>query len=73
MPRNRRSLDEMNLNPLLLKGESKTLAEQCAELDWSDVDRADALTVARSVWHAQKPGIPFPISSFHANPPRKDD
>jgi DNA-binding beta-propeller fold protein YncE len=59
-------LDEINPRAQKLKGEAKRLALECAELDWSDVDRAKAGVVARAVWSVQKPGVPFPKAAFHA-------
>jgi DNA-binding beta-propeller fold protein YncE len=63
---NRVPLDEMNPPAQALRGEARRLAEASARQDWSDVDRADAAVVARAVWHAQKPGRPFPVRHFTA-------
>lgn len=70
---NKIPLDEMNPRPSALKGEARRLAEACARLDWSDVDRADATTVARAVWGANRPGEPFPWHAFHPNKDDDDD
>lgn len=64
---NRVALDEMNPPASALRGEARKLAEACAKQDWTSVDRADPTIVARSIWHAQKPGVPFPKNAFHAN------
>jgi phospholipase C len=64
---NRVPLDEMNPAPSTLKGEARRLAEACARLDWSDLDRADATTLARAMWLAGKPKTPFPWRQFHPN------
>jgi YVTN family beta-propeller protein len=58
---NRIPLDEMNKPASSLRGEARRLAEACDRLDWSDVDRADARTVAEAVWSVQKPGTRFPV------------
>ncbi len=68
---NRVPLDELNPPRERLSGEAKRLAEACAKLNWSDVDLADATTVARAVWSVQKPGKPFPWGHFRPN--RDDD
>jgi len=60
-------LDEMNPAPKALRGEARRLAEACARLDWSDVDRADAATVARAVWGSVRGSQPFPWPHFHPN------
>lgn len=67
---NRIPLDELNPPLSALKGVSKQFALACLKLDWSDVDRADATILARSVWAAERPGQLFPWSKFH---PAKDD
>ncbi len=67
---NRIPLDEMNPPASALRGEARRLAEASDKLDWSDVDRAHAATVAQAVWSVQRPGVPFPWHSFRAN---KDD
>jgi len=67
---NRVPLDEPNPPTAALKGLQKQLALACVKLDWSDVDRADATTLARAVWAVSRPGTPFPWSKFH---PAKDD
>lgn len=66
---NRIPLDEMNPDPQALKHdpEAKRLAEASDRLDWSDVDRADAETVARAVWHSRYPKRAFPMQHFHPN------
>src|SRR5579884_1724561 len=61
---NRIPLDEMNPPARALQGEARRLALACARLDWSGLDRADAATVARAVWHNRKPGQPFPARRF---------
>jgi DNA-binding beta-propeller fold protein YncE len=48
--RNRVALTELNPPLSQLSGEALDLARACERLDWSDVDRADAPTVARAVW-----------------------
>ncbi len=65
---NRIPLDEMNPRPTSLRGEARRLAEASDKLDWSDIDRADAATVSRAVWHATTNGKPFPWRHFSANP-----
>jgi DNA-binding beta-propeller fold protein YncE len=60
-------LDELNPPATALRGEARRWAEASARLDWSDVDRADATTVARAVWQSRRPGQPFPWRSFHPN------
>lgn len=67
--KNRVPLDELNPPLANLKGVQKQLAQACLKLDWSDVDRADATTLARSVWSIARPGTPFPWRAFH---PAKD-
>jgi hypothetical protein len=67
---NRVPLDELNPSVAALKGTQKQLAQACLKLDWSDVDRANATTVARSVWIAERPNTPFPWGRFH---PANDD
>ncbi|HEU4754481.1 MAG TPA: alkaline phosphatase family protein, partial [Armatimonadota bacterium] len=69
---NRVPLDTMNPPATSLRGLSRRLAEASDRLDWSDVDRADAETVARAVWHSVRPGQPFPAHAFHANPDNDD-
>ncbi|MGV3723943.1 MAG: alkaline phosphatase family protein, partial [Actinomycetota bacterium] len=64
---NRIKLDEMNPTPTALRGEARRWAEASNRLDWSNVDRADAPTVAQAVWHSLKPGQPFPWRHFHPN------
>lgn len=61
-------LDEMNKPVAELKGEPKRLAQACAKLDWSEVDRADFTIVARAAWSAQRPGQPFPWDRFNRYP-----
>jgi hypothetical protein len=70
--KNRVPLDELNPSVAQLKGESKRLALACERLDWREVDRADATTVARAVWAAQRPGEAFP-KRFFRPPPKVDD
>jgi DNA-binding beta-propeller fold protein YncE len=70
---NRIPLDEMNPAPSTLRGEARQLAEASERLDWSDVDRAHASTVARAVWHSLKPGQPFPWQHFHPNEDADED
>jgi hypothetical protein len=64
---NRIRLDEMNPPATALRGQARRLAQASDRLDWSDVDRAHAATVARAVWSAQRPGKAFPWHSFRAN------
>lgn len=66
-------LDELNPPATALKGTRKQLALACAKLDWSDVDRADATTIARAVWNLQMPGVTFPAKRFHPNLKVDDD
>ena len=68
---NRIKLDELNPPLAELRGERKRLAQACARLDWSDVDRASPSIVARAVWLAQRPGESFPRKWFNLNV--KDD
>ena len=70
---NRIPLDELNPPATALRGESKRLALACANLDWSDVDRADPKVVARAVWLAQRPGEPFPTRWYNLNVKGDDD
>lgn len=70
---NRIPLDEMNPPAAALRGRSRQLALASEKLDWSDVDRADAPTVAQAVWNAQKPGKPFPWKHFHPNEDAEDE
>ncbi|HVK04511.1 MAG TPA: bifunctional YncE family protein/alkaline phosphatase family protein [Armatimonadaceae bacterium] len=67
--KNRIPLDEMNPRPQALNHdpEAKRLAIASDRLDWSDVDRAHAETVARAVWHSRFPQRPFPMEHFHPN------
>ena len=65
------ALDEMNPPAKKLTGIQRELALECAALDWSDVDRAHAETVAKAIWYAQKPNVPFPVNRFH--PPVDQD
>lgn len=67
---NRIPLDELNPPLSALKGTAKQFASASLKLDWSDVDRANATTLARAVWAFERPGQPFPWSKFH---PAKDD
>ena len=62
---NRIPLDELNPPATALTGKAKQYALACLKLDWSDVDRADATTVAKAVWAFERPGKPFPESKFH--------
>jgi DNA-binding beta-propeller fold protein YncE len=68
---NRIPLDEMNPPAAALTGEARRLAEACARLDWTDVDRANSETVARAIWHSQFPKRPFPSHAYH--PPMDDE
>jgi hypothetical protein len=72
---NRVPLDELNPPVAALRGERKRLALACTKLDWSDVDRANASVVARSVWQIQRPGESFPWKFFNinVNPDEEDD
>lgn len=64
---NRIALDEMNPPAAALKDpEARRLAIASDRLNWSDVDRADAETVSRAVWKAQRPNEPFPTKAFHS-------
>jgi hypothetical protein len=53
-------LNQMNPNPKTLTGKQRELAIECSNLDWSDVDRAHAKTVAMAAWYSVKPNVPFP-------------
>jgi len=64
---NRIKLDEMNPSPTALRGAARRWAEASNRLDWSNVDRADAPTVAQAVWHSLKPNQQFPWQHFHPN------
>jgi Phosphoesterase family len=68
---NRIPIDELNPGKTALSGEARRFAEACEKLNWDDVDRADAETVARAIWSAQKPGVPFPAHLYV--PPAGDD
>jgi len=71
---NRIPLDEMNPPVRALSGEARRLALASERLDWSDVDRADAGTVARAVWHSTRGRQAFPVRHFHPNEgPDEDD
>jgi YVTN family beta-propeller protein len=71
--KNRTPLDEMNPAPRALQGEARRLAEACDRLDWSDVDRANAEVVARSVWLSVRGSERFPEQHFHAYVEEEDD
>jgi YVTN family beta-propeller protein len=64
-------LDEMNPPASALNGEARRHAIASADLDLSDVDRADMGVLTRAVWYAQKPKTPFPASRY--KPPVDDD
>jgi YVTN family beta-propeller protein len=68
---NQIALNDMNPPARALRGEARRLALASEKLDWSDVDRADATTVARAIWLSAKPNTPFPWRHFHPN--RDDD
>jgi YVTN family beta-propeller protein len=70
---NRIRLDELNPPARALSGEARRLALASDRLDWSDVDRADAGTVARAVWHSVRPQQPFPARHFHPNEDPDED
>lgn len=63
---NQHPLDEINPKKTALHGEARLWAEASAKLDFSSMDRANALTLARAVWHSCKPGQQFPAQHFHA-------
>jgi YVTN family beta-propeller protein len=63
---NQHPLDEINPKPTALRGEARKWAEASAKLDFSSMDRANALVLARAVWHKCKPNTPFPTEHFHA-------
>ncbi|MBC7806585.1 MAG: phosphoesterase, partial [Akkermansiaceae bacterium] len=65
------ALDEMNPSASALTGEARHHAIASAKLDLSEVDRADMNVLTRAVWHAQKPGTPFPTARY--KPPIDDD
>ena len=64
---NRIPLDELNPPVSALRGERKRLAQACARLDWSDVDRATPSVVAHAVWEVQRPGEAFPRKWYNLN------
>ena len=64
---NRVALDEMNPPSRALRGEDRVLAEACAGMDWSDLDRVDPEIVGRAVWRSRRPAVPLPRDRF--NPP----
>lgn len=68
---NRIPLDELNPAKTALSGEARRLAEACEKLNWDDVDKANAETVARAIWTAQKPKQPFPSALYQ--PPTGGD
>jgi len=70
---NRIPLDEMNPPVAALRGEQKRLAQACARLDWSDVDKANPAIVARAVWQVQRPGEAFPRKWYNLNVKGDDD
>ncbi|MDR3401538.1 MAG: alkaline phosphatase family protein [Chthoniobacter sp.] len=70
---NRIPLDEMNPPVAALRGEQKRLAQACARLDWSDVDKANPSIVARAVWQIQRPGEAFPRKWYNLNVKGDDD
>lgn len=63
---NRIPIDELNVTKTALSGEARRLAEACEKLNWDDVDKADAETVARAIWSAQKPRVRFPSALYQA-------
>lgn len=69
---NRIALDEMNPSAHALRGVARRLALASQRQDWSQVDRANPTVVAKSVWLATKPGIPFPTSKFHPTVDKDD-
>jgi hypothetical protein len=71
--KNRIPLDELNPAPRALQGEARRLAEACDRLDWSDVDRANAEVVARSVWLSVRGSERFPEQHFHAYVEAEED
>jgi hypothetical protein len=70
---NRVPLEEMNPPAKALQGEARRLSADSERLDWSEVDRADASTVARAVWNSRRPDRPFPSKQFHPNAEKDDD
>jgi DNA-binding beta-propeller fold protein YncE len=69
---NKVALDEMNPPTKSLTGLQRELALECERLDWSDVDRAEAGTVARAVWYSSRPNQPFP-DRYYRPPADEDD
>ncbi len=67
------ALSELNPAVSALRGESRRLAHACAQLDWSGLDRADPLIVARANWHSLKPNTPFPERYITQFAFKKDD
>ncbi len=59
-------LDTMNPSPDKLTGLQRELAVACSSLDWSDVDKAHAITVAKASWYSVKPNQPFPEHFYSA-------
>lgn len=66
-------LDQMNPDKAALSGEALHWATASEKLDWSGVDKANPVTLARAVWHAQRPHDPFPWKFFHPNLDGDDD
>ncbi len=67
------ALSELNPAISALRGESRQLARASAKQDWSGLDRADPLIIARAIWHSQKPNIPFPDRYLPQFAMRKED
>ena len=59
-------LDQMNPKKAALRGEAKQWASRSERLDFSSMDRANPVVLARAVWHSVYPTTPFPVQHFHA-------
>jgi hypothetical protein len=57
-------LDELSPMKTALRGTLRRLAEASSKQDFSAPDRANPLVMARAVWAAQRPGVPFPWAEF---------
>ena len=60
-------LDQLNPPRSQLRGEALEWATKSEKLNWTDVDLADATTVARAVWHSVRGKAPFPTNQFRPN------
>jgi hypothetical protein len=55
-------LDEMNKRVADLGGEERRWAEASLAQDLAEPDRADDDTLNRILWHAARPGTPYPAA-----------